>query len=55
MEHLVIIIDKNNKIEPKKYSCLITEKTKDESIKNAKKAYENKYQNFEYNSYYFTH
>lgn len=55
MEHLIIIIDKNGKIEPKKYSCKITEKQKDEAIKSAKKVYESKYQNFEYNSYYFTH
>lgn len=55
MDHLIIIIDKNNKIESKKYSCNLNEKTKDEAIKSAKKAYENKYQNFEYDSYYFTH
>ena len=55
MEHLIIIIDKNGKVEPKKYSCKLNEKTKDEAIKSAKKFYEEKYQNFEYNSYYFTH
>lgn len=55
MEHLVIIIDKNKNIEPKKYSCKVTEKTKIEAINSAKKAYENKYNNFEYDSYHFTH
>lgn len=55
MEHLVIIIDKNGKIEPKKYSCNLNQKTKDEAIKSAKKAYELAYKNFEYNSYHFTH
>ena len=55
MDHLVIIIDKNKTVEPKKYSCKTTEKTKEEAIKSAKKIYENKYDNFEYDSYYFTH
>jgi len=55
MEHLIIIIDHNGEIEPKKYSCNLNEKKKDEAIKSAKKAYESKYKNFEYDSYYFTH
>ena len=55
MEHLIIIIDKNNVIEPKKYNCKLTEKTKKDAIDAAKKSYENKYKNFEYDSYYFTH
>ena len=55
MEHLIIIIDKNKLIEPKKYSCSINLKTKEEAINSSKKTYENKYENFEYDSYYFTH
>lgn len=55
MEHLVVIVDKEGKIEPKLYSCSKESKTKEESIKTAKKSYENKYQNFNYNSYYFIH
>lgn len=54
-DHLVIIIDNKRVVEPKKYSCKITEKTKEEAVSSAKKAYENKYQNFDYESYYFTH
>ena len=55
MEHLIIIIDNNKLIEPKKYSCNINSKTKEEAINSSKKTYENKYKNFEYDSYYFTH
>lgn len=53
MKHLVVIIDKNKRIEPKLYTCKETEKTKEEAVKAAKKTYENKYQNFEYDSYHF--
>ena len=55
MEHLIIIIDKNGKVEPKKYSCNLNKRTKDEAIKSAKMLYEQTYKNFEYNSYYFIH
>ena len=55
MDHLVIIIDKNGVIVPKKYSCKTTEKTKEEAINSAKKDYEKKHKNFEYNSYHFIH
>ncbi len=54
-EHLVIIIDNDKRIEPKKYSCYTTEKTKEEAVASAKKAYQNKYNNFNYESYYFKH
>lgn len=55
MEHLVIIIDKNKVISPKKYSCKTTEKTKEEAVKSAKKAYEKSYNNTNYDSYHFLH
>lgn len=53
MEHLVVIVDIKGEIEPKLYSCPKEDKTKEEAIKTAKKTYENKHQNFNYNSYYF--
>lgn len=55
MEHLVIIIDKDKNIEPKKYSCKTTDKTEEEAVNAAKKSYEQKYKNKNYESYHFTH
>lgn len=55
MEHLVIIIDNNKNIVPKKYSCPFSTKTKEEAIKAAKSQYETKYKNKEYEAYYFEH
>ncbi len=55
MEHLVMIIDKNKKIAPKLYTCKTTEKTKEEAVNSAKKAYETKHENFNYDSYHFIH
>lgn len=52
-QHLVIIIDDEDKIPPKKYSCEFSKMSKDESIYSSKKAYEKKYNNFKYKSYYF--
>ena len=54
-EHLIIIIDNNKNVLPKKYSCLISDKTKEEAIKSSKEMYEKKYKNFSYESYYFEH
>ena len=56
-QHLVVIIDTRTHgiIEPKKYACSFESMTKEEAINSAKKSYENKYQNFNYNSYYFKH
>lgn len=54
-QHLIIVIDNDKKIEPKKYCCGIDEKTKEDAISSAKKAYENNYKNFNYESYYFKH
>ena len=59
-EHLVIIFDKRpeistEKLTPKKYACLINEKTKQQAIDSAKKIYESKYRNFNYESFYFEH
>lgn len=55
MDHLVIIIDMDKNIEPKKYSCKTSEKTKEEAVDAAKKAYETKHKNKNYDSYHFTH
>lgn len=55
MEHLIIIIDKNKNVEPKKYSCAIQLKTKEEAVKTAKLAYEKIHKNFSYDAYYFKH
>lgn len=55
MEYLVIIIDNKGVVEPKKYACLMSKYTKDEAIKLAKKLYEEKYKNKDYESYTFTH
>ena len=53
--HLIIIIDDQAIIEPKKYCCLLSDKNKNEAINSAKKFYEQKYNNFNYKSYYFRH
>lgn len=55
MDHLVIIIDNKGIVNPKKYSCKTTEKTKEEAVKSAKKKYETDTKNFDYESYHFTH
>lgn len=55
MEHLVVIIDNKGVVPPKLYSCKLTEKTKDDAVKSAKKAYETKTKNFDYEAYHFTH
>lgn len=54
-EHLVIIIDNAEKIEPKKYSCPFGDKSKQEAISASKGMYEQKYNNFDYRAYYFQH
>jgi hypothetical protein len=54
-EHLIIIIDNNNKVEPMKYSVEDSLFTKKDAIEHAKKLYESKYKNFNYKSYYFKH
>lgn len=55
MEHLVVIIDQNKTVEPKLYSCNKNDKTKEEAVKSAKKIYEQKYNNKDYEAYYFIH
>lgn len=55
MEHIIVIIDKNKKVEPKKYSCALQLKTKEEAVNSAKKAYEKIHKNFSYDAYYFEH
>ncbi len=55
MEHIVVIIDKYKKVEPKKYSCAFKLKTKEEAVKSAKLAYEKIHKNFSYDAYYFEH
>jgi len=55
MEHLIIILDNEKKVDPKKYSCPIENMSKQEAINAAKKSYEKSYNNFNYESYYFTH
>ncbi len=54
-QHLIIIIDDENKIEPKKYCCNFEDKTKEDAISISKKQYEKQYNNFTYKSYYFKH
>lgn len=54
-EHLVIIRDLNGKVEPKLYSCGITEKTKEQAVQAAKKAYELKFKIFDYEATHFEH
>lgn len=54
-QHLVIIIDNENKIPPKKYCCDFNKMSQQEAINDSKKAYEKKYNNFTYQSYYFKH
>jgi hypothetical protein len=52
-KHIVVIIDNKKVIEPKLYSCELKTKTKKEAVDSAKKTYENKYKNFDYESYHF--
>jgi hypothetical protein len=54
-EHLVIIIDDFGKVTPKKYSCPLEDKTKDEAVRAAKAQYEKNHANIYYKSYYFEH
>lgn len=54
-QHLLIIIDKQGVLSPKKYDCLFENKTKEEFIKSAKKVYQSKNNNMDYESYYFEH
>jgi hypothetical protein len=54
-QHLVIIIDNKKIVDPKKYSCPIGDKTKEEAIKSSKLTYEKNHKNFDYESYYFVH
>lgn len=54
-EHLVIIIDNNKVITPRKYDCKLSAMTKEQAVKEAKKTYENQTNNKEYEAYHFTH
>ena len=54
-QHLVVIIDNDGIIKPKKYDCLFEKLTKEEAINSAKKAYEKKYQTINYKLHYFKH
>jgi len=54
-QHLLIVIDNNKKVEPKKYSIEYSKTNKEDFIKNSKKIYENNNQNYDYESYYFIH
>ncbi len=54
-QHLVIIIDNNKVITPKKYTYEFNEGTKEELVPKAKKLYEKNHKNFQYEAYYFLH
>ena len=54
MEHLIVIIDNNKKVEPRLYSCKVEAKTKQEAINSAKRTYEKNTNNFDYTDYYFS-
>lgn len=52
-QHLLIIIDNNNEVDPKKYTQDILKSTKEAFIQSSKKLYEKNHNNFAYESYYF--
>lgn len=54
-EHLVIIIDNNKEVIPKKYTCSMLTHTKEAAITESKKLYEKNHKNYNYESYYFEH
>lgn len=54
-QHLIIIIDNNKIITPKKYWINFSKMKKESFIEESKKLYENKYQDKNYETYYFEH
>lgn len=54
-QHLLIIIDNSDKIEPKKYAITMDKMGKSKFMSWTKEIYENKYKNTNYETYYFEH
>lgn len=54
-QHLLIVIDNNKNIVPKKYSLEFGKLSKEEFIKQSKQLYEKTNKNFNYETYYFEH
>lgn len=54
-EHLIVIIDNKDIVEPKIYACPVDSKTREEALISAKALYEKNNGNKDYKSYHFIH